>query len=136
MQVVNVKVAHIALLRNTQHKCISPRYNNLKEWMLDENNVYIGRRGIVFVDGVRYPPRDSTWANPYKVNKNNLREDVVAKYRRYILDRLATENGLLDELLKLQTKTLGCWCKPERCHGDVLVDIVEYYNKYGVLPVN
>lgn len=39
MSVVNVKVANIR-----------PRYNNLAEWMADENNVYIGRKGIVFIN--------------------------------------------------------------------------------------
>jgi hypothetical protein len=25
----------------------------------------------------------------------------------------------------LKGKTLGCWCKPEACHGDVLVEFIE-----------
>lgn len=44
MSVVNVKVAFIR-----------PEYQNLKEWMQDDKNVYIGRKGIVFVDGKRFP---------------------------------------------------------------------------------
>jgi hypothetical protein len=44
MSVVNVKVKHIR-----------PEYANLKEWTSDLNNVYIGRRGIVFVNKERYP---------------------------------------------------------------------------------
>lgn len=44
MSVVNVKVAFIR-----------PEYQNLKEWMQDNKNVYIGRKGIVFVDGKRFP---------------------------------------------------------------------------------
>ena len=35
MSVVNCKV-----------KYIRPEYNNLKEWMDDENNYYIGRGGV------------------------------------------------------------------------------------------
>ena len=27
----------------------------------------------------------------------------------------------MDSLLELKGKTLGCWCKPEDCHGDILV---------------
>jgi hypothetical protein len=26
---------------------------------------------------------------------------------------------------ELQGKTLGCWCKPLACHGDVIVEILE-----------
>lgn len=45
--VVNVKV-----------KYIRPKYHNLKMWM-DDDNVYIGRKGVVFVDGQRFP-KDSS----------------------------------------------------------------------------
>ena len=43
MSVVNVKV-----------NCIRPKYNNLEEWMTDPNNVYIGRKGIVFINSERF----------------------------------------------------------------------------------
>ena len=36
MSVVNCKV-----------KFIRPKYNNLEEWTRDENNVYIGRAGVL-----------------------------------------------------------------------------------------
>ena len=32
----------------------------------------------------------------------------------------------LDELCencKEATKTLGCWCKPKSCHGDILLEL-------------
>lgn len=29
-----------------------------------------------------------------------------------------------DELLELDGKVLGCWCKPRPCHGDVYVKII------------
>jgi len=41
MDVVNVRV-----------KSIRPKYNNLKEWIADGSNVYIGRGGVVFIDGM------------------------------------------------------------------------------------
>jgi hypothetical protein len=44
MAVVNVKVEYIR-----------PKHKNLSEWMKDENNVYIGRKGVVFIDGKRFP---------------------------------------------------------------------------------
>jgi len=63
-KVVNVKIQHIR-----------PDYMNLKEWIKDENNVYIGRSGIVFIDGERYPKKTSIWANPFIV-QNNRNETV------------------------------------------------------------
>lgn len=37
------------------------------------------------------------------------------------------ELGLLRELTldELKGKTLGCWCKPECCHGDVLINLLK-----------
>lgn len=117
MQVVNVKVAHIR-----QHG-----YNDLRMWMEDPNNLYIGRRGIVFIqekDGTkaRWPKHDSPWANPYKVGKEYTRDEAIAKYRSYILEKI--QKGEVS-LHKLEGKTLGCWCKPDSCHGDVLVELAK-----------
>ena len=25
---------------------------------------------------------------------------------------------------KLKNKVLGCWCKPDKCHGDILIKIL------------
>ena len=92
--------------------------------MSDPNNEYIGRRGIVFIDGVRYPPTDSLWANPFKVGKDGTRDEVIMKYYHYICDRFRCEPELLEMLKQLKGKTLGCWSHPEKCHGDVLVYLV------------
>lgn len=110
--VVNVKVANIR-----------PQYKNLKEWMDYENNIYIGRRGVVFINGERFPKVDSIWHNPFKINDNNTREQVIEKYRLYILEKII-QNNLQEELYQLKNKQLGCWCKPLCCHGDVLIDLI------------
>lgn len=123
-RVVNVRVAHIR-----------PRYHNLKEWCQDPNNVYIGRGSIVFIDGVRYPPTDSPFANPFKVPKGAINSiSYVNAYRDYIINRLNNEPRLLEQLRQLRGKNLGCWCaeynsngvrtNPGQCHGDILVDIL------------
>ena len=36
---------------------------------------------------------------------------------------------------ELKDKRLGCWCKPEKCHGDILVEIADNYNT-GILKLN
>jgi alkylated DNA repair dioxygenase AlkB len=113
-------------VRNVKVEKIRPLYDNLKEWMADPENVYIGRAGIVFVPTEeggkeRCPKQDSPWANPYKVDKDGTREEVIEKYRKYIMKKI--RSGELD-IEELRGKTLGCWCKPEKCHGDVLVDIL------------
>jgi hypothetical protein len=120
MSIVNVKVKHIR-----------PKYDNLEEWMNDENNVYIGRRKVVMIEGRRFPPENSFWNNPFKVEKNGkgyTREEALYKYRGYMSYMLEQNPDLINELLKLRGKNLGCWCKPEPCHGDILLELIEKYS--------
>jgi hypothetical protein len=99
-----------------------PEYQNLREWMANENNVYIGRRGVVFIDGKRFPLVDSMWANPFK---HGSRQEVVERYTKHITEKLRNGDITVDQVMSLKGKTLGCWCKPKPCHGDVLVDLIE-----------
>ena len=108
--VVNVKV-----------KYIRPKYDNLRDWTEDPNNVYIGRGKIVFIDGVRYPPKASIWANPFK---KGSREVVCNQYREYLRGQIKNGDITEEDLLSLKGKNLGCWCKPEQCHGDIIVEFL------------
>jgi hypothetical protein len=65
--------------------------------------------------------RPSRWGNPYKIGRDGTREEVIEKYRNWI----KTQPELLKALPELRGKTLGCWCKPLHCHGDVLVELIE-----------
>ena len=112
MSVVCVKVSEIR-----------PKYQNLKVWCEDPDHVYIGRRGVVFVDKVRYPATNSPWSNPYKINGSTTREKVLELYREH-LTNLLKDPEQLDEFLKLKGKTLGCWCHPNACHGDVILEFL------------
>lgn len=124
--IVNVKVAHIR-----------PKYNDLGEWMDDPNNVYIARRGVVFItrngSKFRYPPNDSIWANPYKISNIMTREMVIDSYRNYIINKINSGEIPIIELEKLRGKTLGCWCKENgqniSCHGDVLIELLNIIRK-------
>lgn len=113
--VVNVKVAHIR-----------PAYQNLAMWMKDPRNVYIGRRGVVFIDGRRFPAADSMFANPFKIGKvHGSRENVVKAFAVHFRARLQSEPGLVAALQRLRGKRLGCWCAPAACHGHVLLELLE-----------
>jgi hypothetical protein len=108
-QIVNVHVAHIR-----------PQFRNLKGWMADENNVYVARGGVVFIDGQRFPKVGSVWANPFKNQEN-----IIQKYEAYIRKKIIDEN-LTEELLKLKGKKLGCWCYGNKpCHAEILVKLIE-----------
>ncbi len=74
-----------------------------------------------------YIGRPSKWGNPFHVGPDGTRQEVIAKYRAWI----AQQPKLMKALPELEGKTLGCWCKPEACHGDVLVELVEQLGKRG-----
>ncbi len=100
---------------------IRPEYKNLEEWMKNPNNVYIGRSGVVFINGERFPKNASKWANPFTV-KEHGRDRCLELYEERIRKFIEKEGTV--EIIKLKNKTLGCWCKPDKCHGDILVKIL------------
>jgi hypothetical protein len=80
-------------------------------------DIYIGRE--VHRNGYNFEA--SKWKNPYIERKDGTRDEVIEKYRQYI----KTRSDLLASLPELKGKRLGCWCKPEPCHGDVLIELLE-----------
>jgi hypothetical protein len=40
-------------------------------------------------------------------------------------DWIQTQPQLLAALPELKGKTLGCWCKPQACHGDILARLAD-----------
>ncbi len=74
-----------------------------------------------------YIGRPSKWGNPFHVGSDGTRQEVIAKYRTWIVQ----QPKLMRALPELAGLTLGCWCKPEACHGDVLVELVEQLGKRG-----
>ena len=63
-----------------------------------------------------YIGRPSRWGNPFQIGRDGTRDEVIARYERWVLE----QPELLAALGELKGKTLGCWCAPKRCHGDVL----------------
>lgn len=116
---------------NVQKKNIEKNgYNNLKEWCEDDNNVYIGRKGIVFINKERYPKENSLFHNPFKINKNIDRDEAILNYKIHLLTSLKENKELQNDFNKLRGKTLGCWCKPEQCHGDTIIELLNTDNLF------
>ena len=62
----------------------------------------------------------SKWANPFSVKKYG-RDGCLNMYKKYIEDN----QELYSSLHELANKELGCWCYPEPCHGNILIDLLE-----------
>ena len=92
----------------------TPRVVHCKK---EEFDVYIGR--------------GSKWGNPYSHREGTLaqfvvsdRAEAIAKYEDYLL----SSDDLMKSLNELRGKTLGCWCKPKSCHGDILLKYANQKN--------
>ncbi|MDQ0297719.1 hypothetical protein J2S78_000127 [Salibacterium salarium] len=77
-------------------------------------NVYIGR--------------GSKWGNPFShldhtkaAYKIESREASIEAYKNWLMN----QPDLLDSLHELQGQTLGCFCKPHPCHGDILAELAD-----------
>lgn len=93
---------------------MSGRVVNLRQAELGDA-VYVGRanprRGLA----------ESIFANPYRVDVDGTREQVIQKYLKYLLGR----QELLLRLSDLRGRRLACWCSPLPCHAAVLAEIVD-----------
>ena len=80
-----------------------------------------------------YIGRPSKWGNPFTHLSDSTRAEFIVPTRDDAIDAFEEwiTNGdgqhLLADLHELKGKVLGCWCKPKRCHGDVLVKLIEKY---------
>ncbi len=69
-----------------------------------------------------YIGRPTHFGNPFVIGKDGIREEVIAKYREWIyLPEQLELRKLVQKVLK--GKDLLCYCKPEACHGDVLLEL-------------
>lgn len=76
-----------------------------------------------------YIGRGSKWGNMYShrpsrysgVIRVATREEAIARYRCWLWEEIGAGRIDLKELVQLHGKTLGCWCSPQPCHGEVLM---------------
>lgn len=84
-------------------------------------HVYIGRG------------RGSVWGNPFKIGEDGEREEVIEKYKQWLV--FGEGRLLLKRLGELEGKTLGCWCSDHGgltaddeliCHGQILLKLLQH----------
>lgn len=85
-------------------------------------------KGQKSTPGYEYIGRGSYWGNPYSMYEDGEdREEVIRKYK-YDFDFEKFPNKDKKEVYKLAGKRLGCFCKPEACHGDVLANFLNSWD--------
>lgn len=95
---------------------IVPHPNRVVHVRKEPYDVYIGRS---------YRNLTGSLSNPFKIDADNDRHRVIARFTDYLLKNPT----MLAELVQLKDKVssidggpikLACWCAPDLCHGDVL----------------
>lgn len=74
----------------------------------DRYDVYIGRPG--------------PFGNPFVMTETTDRRKAVELFKGWILAQPDLVRRVRREL---KGKTLGCYCKPLACHGDILAEIAD-----------
>jgi hypothetical protein len=68
------------------------------------------------------------WGNPYSHRPSRVPgvivvgsvAEAIERYRRKLWEEVCSGRLPLERLAALHGQTLGCWCAPGPCHGDVL----------------
>jgi hypothetical protein len=78
--------------------------------------------GAIYI-GLGMPRRrlaGSRFGNPFKISPDGDRSEVIERYRRMLCDAPELVEAAKREL---RGRDLVCWCAPDPCHGDVLLEI-------------
>lgn len=85
----------------------------------EEYDIYIGRGSEWGNDWSHLPETKAKF-------KVETRDDAVSCYRDHLWQQIKSGSVTLDKLRSLHGKRLGCFCKPQSCHGDVIAKAVEW----------
>jgi len=72
-----------------------------------------------------YIGRGSPFGNPFILDKDGSRAEVIKLFKEYFYTRLRKSPEFASQVKSLKGKRLACYCKPKACHGDI---IAEYLN--------
>ena len=68
--------------------------------------------------------RRSIFGNPFLLSDYG-REESILQYSVWFYRQLEFRPEFVKAVKKLKGKTLGCWCTPLPCHGNVIINYLE-----------
>ena len=89
---------------------------NISAWMEDKSHIYIGRACRSYTSA-------SYWQNPFSISSTCSREQAISRYEEFVKQ----DEEMLERLPTLGGMTMGCWCVPLPCHGQILI---KYFMNY------
>ena len=69
--------------------------------------------------------------NPFSMQTGDSRDTVISKYAAYFLKEWKSNELFRKEILDCNGKSLGCFCHPKACHGDVIKAFLKDYFSKG-----
>lgn len=84
--------------------------------VLNRRHDHVGRDAVL-VD------RTTKWGNPFAIDADNSRRDVVGKYLVWLFEHPELVEQARRELAG---KDLVCWCAPSPCHADTLLALANH----------
>lgn len=97
---------------------MSTKVVNLRK---EKYDVYIGRPSA---------GKPLGFGNPFRIGPDGDRNVVCDKHEAWLRGVAFTDfmqaerQWILDHLHELKGKTLGCFCKPARCHGETYIALI------------
>lgn len=93
----------------------------------EQYDVYIGRSG---------KGRDGYFGNPIRVDEvcdvcgdvHHSSGETLHCFEAYFNDRIMNDDAFKLRVIELRGKRLGCFCKPKKCHGDIIVRYLDTEN--------
>lgn len=73
-----------------------------------------------------YIGRGSVWGNPFVISKEMPRQKCITAYKHHLWQLILSGEITIDMLHNLKGKVLGCFCVPQSCHGEVIIDAVRW----------
>lgn len=102
-------------------------YQTLMEWLAaSPDHIYCGRR-VHHIEGTF----DSPFRNDVPGVTHMDHDAAIFAFEQRFRQKLSQDPELIEKLVGLRNKTLGCWCKPKACHCDVLLKLADEYANIG-----
>ena len=88
-----------------------------------KNAIYIGRG------------KNSIFGNPYPMTGEQSREQVCLDYRKWLMNKIQTDENFAEQVKNLHGKNLKCFCSngtnsrqkgAKWCHGHILLSCADY----------
>lgn len=115
-------MSQLSLIPDSQTRAVNVR--------IEDCDVYAGRPRRLRrpgrwdrIDPREVPEGEYGWlGNPYDVREQ---ADAIEAFRSYFEQRVVDDEPFRESVIALKGKRLGCFCKPSKCHADIIAAWVE-----------